>query len=452
MPVREGKHIAFFGSSLVSGYWNEAATYYRGIIRALSAEGYRITFYEPDAFERQNYRDIPDPPWAKVVVYSARNEDAVREILDEAQNADLIIKASGVGVFDQLLEAAVVETAEKARKQRPYTLSIFWDVDAPATIDRIHHNPDDPFQSLIPRYDLILTNGGGKPIVDAYQALGARQCVPVYNALDPLTHYPVSPDSRFASDLGFCGDRLPDREMRVREFLFKAASTLPTHRFLLAGSGWPVISTWRENSAPDHIPETRAGHRPEAGGGQGHKTETDQRRKAKTGINPKSETASGFETGIRAEDDAGTKTDLRAGTRRRHDTMLPENVCSIGHLYTQEHNAFHCSARVVLNISREGTARYGFSPSIRIFEAAGAGACIITDAWEGLEMFLEPGTEILTAKNGLEVAEHLLSLTPATIQAIGQAARRRVLAEHTYEHRARQLVSLLETFNAEGKF
>ena len=61
--------IAFFGSSLVSSYWNGAATYYRGLLKELAALGHRVTFYEPDAFERQQHRDIAEPAWAKVVVY-----------------------------------------------------------------------------------------------------------------------------------------------------------------------------------------------------------------------------------------------------------------------------------------------------------------------------------------------------------------------------------------------
>ena len=87
--------------------------------------------------------------------------------------------------------------------------------------------PTDPFRALIPRYDLVLTYGGGEPVVDAYAALGARQCVPIYNALDPTTHYPVPPDPRFAADLGFLGNRLPDREARVEEFFLRAAPRLP---------------------------------------------------------------------------------------------------------------------------------------------------------------------------------------------------------------------------------
>src|SRR4051794_10319697 len=68
-------NIAFFGSSLVSAYWNGAATYYRGIIRALHQRGHQITFYEPDAFDRQKHRDLPDPAWATVVVYSSKGTD-----------------------------------------------------------------------------------------------------------------------------------------------------------------------------------------------------------------------------------------------------------------------------------------------------------------------------------------------------------------------------------------
>src|SRR5581483_9252543 len=74
--------IAFFGSSLVSAYWNGAATYYRGIVRALNERGHRITFYEPDAFGRQQHRDIPDPSWARVVVYPGEGLDGVNRALE----------------------------------------------------------------------------------------------------------------------------------------------------------------------------------------------------------------------------------------------------------------------------------------------------------------------------------------------------------------------------------
>ncbi len=89
-------------------------------------------------------------------------------------------------------------------------------------------------------------------------------------------------------------------------------------------------------------------------------------------------------------------------------------------------------------------ARYGFSPATRVFEAAGAGACVITDAWTGVDLFLEPGTEILVARDGAEVVEHVAGLTSERAEAIGDRARRRVLASHTYAHRAALVASLLE--------
>src|SRR5690606_12033760 len=118
------------------------------------------------------------------------------------------------------------------------------------------------------------------------------------------------------------------------------------------------------------------------------------------------------------------------------DKARPDNVRYLGHVYTADHNAFNASARAVLNVSRESMARYGYSPATRVFEAAGAGACLITDAWEGIELFLEPGREVLVARSGEEVADCLRAVGPEAARAIGERARRRMLAEHTYAHRA----------------
>src|SRR2546423_12237782 len=133
-------NIAFFGSSLLSAYWNGAATYYRGIIKALSRRGHRVTFYEPDAYDRQSHRDIKCPPWAEVRVYSADGYSELLSALEEARAAEMVIKCSGVGVFDQFLEHEVL------RLKRAGTMVAFWDVDAPATLARVEENSDDPFR------------------------------------------------------------------------------------------------------------------------------------------------------------------------------------------------------------------------------------------------------------------------------------------------------------------
>lgn len=351
--------IAFFGSSLLSSYWNGAATYYRGLLRALHERGHSITFYEPDAFERQQHVDLPDPDFAGSVVYEP-TEEAARVQLDRAREADVVVKASGVGVLDEMLEREVLDL------KSPDRLVLFWDVDAPATLERVQQDQDDPFGDLIPEYDLVCTYGGGPPVVNAYESLGARRCVPIYNALDETTHHPVEPDPRYEATLAFLGNRLPDREDRVMEFFFEPARKLPGRGFLLGGSGWA-------EGTPDL-----------------------------------------------------------------------ENVEYLGHVYTPDHNAFNCTPLAVLNISRASMARFGYSPATRVFEAAGAGACLITDAWKGLDRFLEPGSECLVAESGEEVAGHLLALTPERAGAIGRAALERVRREHTYRHRAEEVEVLVE--------
>jgi spore maturation protein CgeB len=221
--------IAFFGSSLVSSWWNGSCTYYRGIIRGLHELGHRVTFYEPVAYERQEHRDIDDPDWATVVIYEATDEAAVRAVVERARGVDMVVKTSGVGVFDDVLEDAVLSLG---------TFTVFWDVDAPATLSRMEADPSDSFRALLPSYDLVLTYGGGEPVVRRYTALGARECLVVYNALDPTTHHPAPKDSRFDVDLALLANRLPDRESRIEEFFLRPASLLPDRSFLLAGNGW----------------------------------------------------------------------------------------------------------------------------------------------------------------------------------------------------------------------
>src|SRR5262249_10032553 len=222
--------IFAFGSSITSSYWNGAATYYRGMYKQLHALGHHITFAEPDAYGRQQKHDTGDFSYVQSVVY--RDGHELPSLLGRAAECDLIVKHSGVGVFDELLEQGVL--AHRSAR----TMVAFWDVDAPATLARVEADRRDAFRTLIPEYDFIFTYGGGPPVVEHYGRMGARNCHPIYNALDPETHYPVSPDSDAACDLLFVGHRLPDRERRVEEFFFRAAELAPEFRFALGGEGW----------------------------------------------------------------------------------------------------------------------------------------------------------------------------------------------------------------------
>ena len=348
--------LTFFGSSLVSCYWNGAATYYRGLLRALHGLGHEITFCEPDAYGRQENRDLDsDPLYARVIVYrsEAERDELVREALAES---DWVIKCSGVGIWDAELEAAIAGGRGRA-------MTGFLDVDAPATLGRIAADPSDPFRALIPRFDHLLTYGGGPPVVQAYRGWGARACTPIYNGLDPEEHRPL-PRRPHDFDLVFMGNRLPDREARVAEFFFRAAELAPEARFALGGEGWS-------------------------------------------------------------------------------DRHRPENVTYLGHVPTARHNEVNASARLVLNVHRESMARNGWSPATRMFEAAGAAACQVTDDMQGLDEFFAPGSEILVARSAEDVARFVREVGDAEARRIGEAARARALRDHSYRQRAERMDAVL---------
>ncbi len=275
-----------------------------GIYKNLAALGFRITFADPDAFGRQQHRDDDDFSYANVIVYKSPQD--IPALLDEASEADLVIKHSGVGVGDALLEERVLQCKSSA------TQVAFWDVDAPATLENVEKNRTHPFRGLIPEYDYVFTYGGGPPVVEHYLRLGARECHPIYNALDPETHHAVSPDPELACDLVFVGNRLPDREHRVEEFFFaKPRTWLRNH-----------LCSWRRGLGREKSASECALDRP-----------------------------------------------------RWHQRS---QSCELFSAHGAEHQ------------SPDSMAHVGFSPPTRVFEAAGAGACLITDQWDGIEMFFDP--------------------------------------------------------------
>lgn len=357
-------NIFVFGSSLTSTYWNGAATYYRGIYKNLHRLGHRIVFAEPAIYDRQAHQDITDPNYADIRIYPSAAD--IPDLMREAARADVVIKHSGVGADDGFLEREVLSCRSRD------TRVVFWDVDAPATLASVATGSNQPFRELIGRFDAIFTYGGGPPVIAEYRRLGARSVLPIYNGLDPETHYLVSPDEQLAADLTFIGHRLPDREARVEEFFLRTATLAPEFSFLLGGEGW------------------------------------------------------------------GTK-------------QLPGNVRWIGHVPADRHNVVNCSARMVLNVNRDSMAQVGFSPPTRVFEAAGAGACVVTDSWVGIEQFFSPPTEILVARSAEDVVAHLGRLDRSQSSRIGLAMLTRALGEHTYSLRAAEVDVALQKLLAEEK-
>jgi spore maturation protein CgeB len=316
----------------------------------LARRGHEITFAEPDAYGRQEHRDTADFSYVTSVVYRPTVE--VDAMLKLATEADVVVKHSGMGVDDVLLERQVAEMSA----ERP---TFFWDVDSPATLARMRGDANDPFRESVPQYDAVLSYGGGPASWDGYLEFGARAYYNIYNGLDPETHYPVKPDPMLKCDVAFLGNRLPDREVRVEELFLRAAEMAPEKSFLLGGEGWS-------------------------------------------------------------------------------DKALPRNVQWIGHVPTGEHNRVNCSAGMVMNINRASMASSGFSPPTRVFEVAGAGACMLCDDWPGIDDCFEPEKEIVVVRDAEGVVEALQRYDDTARKKIGSAFHARALRDHTYAQRAAQ--------------
>lgn len=196
-----------------------------------------------------------------------------------------------------------------------------------------------------------------------YREFHAKRCVPIYNALDPQSHYPVQTNPKFQADLAMIGSRQVNREPRAADFFFDVAGQLPQNKFILAGTGW-----------------------------QG---------------NP-----------------------------------MPRNVDYIGPVYPRDYNAFYSTPKCVLHPAGVHAHLAPF-PAAGIFQAAGAGACLVTDYWMGLDNFLEPETEILVARTGDELKEKIQATSLDLAREIGAAARKHLLARHTCIHRANQIEELI---------
>ncbi len=137
-----------------------------------------------------------------------------------------------------------------------------------------------------------------------------------------------------------------------------------------------------------------------------------------------------------------------AGPQYPAAIIWPSNVARIEHLPPAEHRAFYNAQRFTLNITRADMIRAGYSPSVRLFEAAACGVPIISDYWDGLDTFFTLDTEILVAHSPADTLRYCRELPEAERLAIGERARQRVLAHHTAAHRAHELASYArETLN-----
>jgi len=346
-----------FGLTVSSSWGNGHATLWRGLIRALAADGHQVTFVERDQPWYADHRDLhalPAPSrlllyrdWAEVLAER-------RALLD----ADVAIVTSYCP--DAIAAARLIEAEGRGA-------ALFYDLDTPVTLARLAAG--EPVDYLPPNglgaFDLVLSYTGG-PALDALRdRLGARAAAPLYGHVDPDAHRPVPPIDLFRGDLSYLGTYAADRQAAVAELFVGAAEAAPERRFVLGGSNYPADFPWTPN------------------------------------------------------------------------------IWFMNHVAPADHPAFFSSSRATLNVTRGDMAAMGWCPSGRLFEAAACRVALVSDRWDGLDRFFTPGEEILLAETRDDVTA-ALALSDAELARIAQAARARVLAEHSSAARARELVRLVE--------
>ncbi len=344
--------FVILGLSLTSSWGNGHATTYRGLVRELSSRGHEVLFLERDVEWYASNRDLPNPAFGRLALYSTLKELKER-FATAVRRADVVV----VGSYVQ--EGALIGEWVTRVAQG---VTAFYDIDTPVTIARLERGDLDYLsRSLVPRYHLYLSFTGG-PILDHIQSrFGSPMARPLYCSVDTKLYAPEEREKRW--DLGYMGTYSEDRQPALDELLLEPARNWSGGRFVVAGPQYPKWIRW------------------------------------------------------------------------------PRNVRRFTHLSPAKHRAFYNSQKFTLNVTRADMVEAGYSPSVRLFEAAACGTPIISDWWQGLDTFFEPNREILIAHSSEESLYYLLNMTEAERIALGSRARGRVLGAHTAKHRALELES-----------
>lgn len=349
--------IVVFGLSITSAWGNGHATTFRALLKALHERRHDIVFFEKETEWYADNRDLPEPPYCRLILYENWSE-VLTKARKELADADVGIVGSyfpdGIAATDELLDSrAAVKT--------------FYDIDTPITIANLRRTGRTDYvkAAQLPGFDTYFSFTGGPMLREIEEGFGIRSAAPLYCSFDPCEYRRFPINKRFACELSYMGTYAPDRQAKLEELLVRVATTCPERSFIVAGPQYPKRMRW------------------------------------------------------------------------------PKNVRRIMHLSPKWHADFYSSSRFTLNVTRREMVIAGYSPSVRLFEAAACGAVILSDNWPGLDSFFIPGREILFANDTQDVTRYL-ALSDSELRVIGDAARARVLSDHTSEIRARQFEQAIE--------
>ncbi len=295
----------------------------------------------------------------RVRILEYQSDDNPAEVVDEVSGSDSVLKFSGHGDLDRLVEEILL--AEHA-SSTPVIL-----IDQDASLTEVLGDPDHFRRRTIPQFDAVMVCSGGPRACEEYIRLGARKAGTLYPAIGPNDSYPTLSQEHLECDLLCIADRGAETDPAVEELFIGTAETRPDCSFILAGAGWDEVE-------------------------------------------------------------------------------LPNNIRHIGPVPAKKRSAAYSSARFVLCVTPETVKERGFCPSYGMFEAAGAGACIISDSWPGLSSFFRTDTDILVALSARDVSVYLDAICNKTAARMGNNAWEKVHAHHMAGIRAEELLSFLQEF------
>jgi spore maturation protein CgeB len=232
--------LVVFGLAVSSSWGNGHATLWRGLIRALTAEGHEVVFFERDAPWYRDTRDLHAlPSGAELVLYPDWEEVRPRARA-EASRADAVMVTS----FCPDGPAASRLAWDEARG-----LTVFYDMDTGITLRRIEEGtpPDYLPPEGVGAFDLVLSYTGGRALGALRDRLGARRVAPLYGHVDPEAHRPGTPSESFRGHLSYLGTFAADRQAALEALFIEPARRRPDLRFVLGGSGYPPDFPWTGN-------------------------------------------------------------------------------------------------------------------------------------------------------------------------------------------------------------
>jgi spore maturation protein CgeB len=231
--------LVVFGLTVTSSWGNGHATLWRGLMRALAADGHRTVFFERDVPYYAGARDCEALPNSEIVLY--------RDWDDVAPRAEAELRDADAAIVTSYCPDGVAAGLRVCDAARP--VKVFYDLDTPVTLARLAHGESLPY--LGPRglsdFDLVLSYTGGGALDALRSRVGARRVLPLYGHVDPDVHRPQAAQQHYRADLSYLGTYSDDRQAALAALFIEPARRRGHGRFLIGGAQYPDTFPWAPN-------------------------------------------------------------------------------------------------------------------------------------------------------------------------------------------------------------